>query len=215
MDVIFWGRKMGIFLARNPVKKENLFWKEIETKTPALYREALERLTEIVYTVQAVVIDGKRGARNVFEDIPVQHCQCHQIQTITRYLTRKPMLPAGQDLRILSLTLPYTNERTFTEELATWYKIYKDILKEKTPCSCCKANRWPYTHRRLRAAYRSLKTNIPFLFTCQTYPELHIPHTTNSPDGFFSHLKNSIGVHHGKTPECRYKMIQEILNKEG
>jgi|GEM_PF-3589818 len=56
--------------------------------------------------------------------------------------------------------------------------------------------------------------NKPYLFTYQRFPELHILNTTNSLDGFFNHLKNSIGVYRGKTPEHRYKMIQEMLTKK-
>lgn len=214
MDATFWGRKTGIFLARDPVGKENLFWREIETEPPALYREAAEYLTNLGYRVKGVVIDGKRGAREVFGDMPVQCCQFHQIKTITRYLTRKPNTLAGKDLRAIALTLTKTTEKAFAELLARWHAEYEIFLCERTPCSCCKPNKWPFTHRRLRAAYRSLKTNLPFLFTYQKYPELHLPNTTNSLDGSFSHLKNSVGIHRGKTPARRYKIIQEILMKK-
>lgn len=214
MDATFWGRKSGVFVARDPKEKENLFWKEIETETPELYREAKRYLENIGYDVKAVVIDGKRGVREVFRGLIVQLCQFHQIKTVTRYLTRKPNTLAGQDLLAVVFTLTKTDEKTFLERLERWHKVYEDFLNERTPCSCCKPNRWPYTHRRLRAAYRSIKTNLPFLFTYQKFPELHIPNTTNTLDGSFSHLKNSIGVHRGKTQKRRYKMICEILTKK-
>ncbi|MCI0533424.1 hypothetical protein L0Y49_04365, partial [bacterium] len=208
MDATFWGRKRGVFVVRDPNEKENLFWKEIESETPADYRSAREYLESIGYVAQGVVIDGKRGVREVFRDIPVQYCQFHQMKTVTRYLTRKPNTGAGQDLRAIMLSLSRTDEKTFAELLARWHKRYEEFLNERTPCSCCKPKRWPYTHRKLRAAYRSLKTNLPDLFTFQRFPDLHIPSTTNTLDGSFSRLKNQVGLHRGKTSARRYKIIQ-------
>ena len=42
---------------------------------------------------------------------------------------------------------------------------------------------WYYTHKKVRSAYRSLKTNLPNLFTYQRYLALNIPNTTNTIDG--------------------------------
>jgi hypothetical protein len=70
---------------------------------------------------------------------------------------------------------------------------------------------WQYTHRRLRSAYRSIQTNLPYLFTYQRHPHLKIPNTTNSLDGYFSKLKQLLNTHRGLTIGRRYRMIQEIL----
>ncbi|MCD6337108.1 MAG: hypothetical protein J7M01_02610, partial [Candidatus Marinimicrobia bacterium] len=50
---------------------------------------------------------------------------------------------------------------------------------------------------RLRSAYRSLRANTPYLFTCQNYPELKIPDTTNSLDGSFTNLESKLSNHQG------------------
>jgi len=68
-------------------------------------------------------------------------------------------------------------------------------LKEKTVNP--ETNKWFYTHKRLRSVYRSLKTNLPYLFTYQKYPELNIPNTTNSLDGTFSNFKSLPRIHRG------------------
>lgn len=47
----------------------------------------------------AAVVDGRRGLANVFKDIPVQVCQFHQLQTVTKYLTRRPKTEAGKELK--------------------------------------------------------------------------------------------------------------------
>jgi hypothetical protein len=73
--------------------------------------------------------------------------------------------------------------------------------------------KWFYTHKRLRSAYRSLKINLPYLFTYQKYSELNIPNTTNSLDGCFAYLKELVRVHRGINKTLKRKIIQEILTK--
>jgi len=214
MDATFWGRKRGVLVARDPHAKENLHVHELTQETPEEYRRARQELEALGYTLLGIVLDGKRGVREIFRDIPVQYCQFHQMKTVTKYLTRKPKTNAGWELRAITLTLARTTEAEFTKRLLGWRTRWDEFLSERTPCSCCKEKRWPYTHQRLRAAFRSLKTNLPFLFTYQKYPELHIPNTTNTLDGSFSHLKNQVANHRGKRPARRYKIIQELLRKK-
>ena len=63
---------------------------------------------------------------------------------------------------------------------------FKNDLEEHVIYSC--RDKPKCVHRKLRSAYRSLTTNLPFLYTYQTYPDLHIPHTTNVADGTLSQL---------------------------
>lgn len=204
---------MTIF--RSPILKRNLWWQEVELETPETYAQGRSELEQLSWQITGAVIDGRRGVAKVFGDIPVQICQFHQLKIVTGYLTRKPQTPAGQELRWLALRLTKSTEPEFTGRLATWHKRWKDFLNQRTPCVCCKPNRWPYTHRRLRAAYRSLITNLPHLFTYQKYPELNLPNTTNCLDGMFSQLKNRLAVHRGLRRERRYKLITEILSGQG
>jgi hypothetical protein len=51
------------------------------------------------------------------------------------------------------------------------------------------------------------------LFTYQTYPELNMPNTTNTIDGYFASLKKKIAAHHGARRDRRYKVISELLKK--
>jgi hypothetical protein len=92
-----------------------------------------------------------------------------------------------------------------------WYDRWSSFLKERTVDPA--TGRWHYTHKRLRSAYRSLKLNLPFLFTYQKYPELNIPNTTNSLDGCFAYLKELVRVHRGSSKSLRNKIIEEILWK--
>ena len=139
-------------------------------------------------------------------------CLFHQLQIINRYLTRKPKLEANIELRKLSLTLTNITEDVFKKELNIWYKKWKDFLNEKTINP--ETGRWFFTHKRLRSAYKSLTTNLPYLFTYQKYPKLNISTTTNSLDGSFSYLKILLRIHRGQTQTRRKKMIDEILKNQ-
>ena len=129
----------------------------------------------------------------------------------TEPVTKKPKLEAGKELRKITLLLTKSNKKEFTILLNNWFEKWKEFLKEKTVNS--DTGKWFYTHKRLRSAYRSLKTNLPCLFTYQKYPKLNIPNTTNSLDGSFSHFKSLLRIHRGLKRERRYKVICEILRK--
>lgn len=210
-DVTFFERSYGILVIREPNLKKNIYWKEVSTETPEIYWHARTQIERQGFTLKGVVIDGKRGVKEVFLDLPVQMCQFHQVAIINRYLTRKPKLDAGKELRSITLALTDLNENEFTVLLNNWHEKWKYFLEEKSINS--ETQRLHYTHKRLRSAYRSLKTNLPYLFTYQKYPELKIPNTTNSLDGTFSYFKTLLRIHRGMNKAKRYKMICEILKK--
>jgi len=210
-DVTFFGRGYGVLVIRSQDLQQNLYWKEVSSESIAVYKEAKETLEGLGFTFKAVVLDGRKGLKLVFSGVPIQLCQFHQIKTVTKYLTRKPKLEASIQLRLIALGLSRTDmtESIFTQLLQEWYERWQEFLKERTYTEDRK--HWQYTHRRIRSAYRSLKNNLPYLFTYQKYPELKIPNTTNSLDGYFSHLKDRLQVHRGLKPQRRWRMIQEIL----
>lgn len=212
VDMTFWGRGYGVIVFRSPTLKKNLWWIESQFETPFVYRDGLIALMKQGWTITSAVIDGKRGVAQVFErfEIPVQYCQFHQVKTVTKYLTRKPQTDAARELRVLALKLKDMGEEEFKTELSAWHEQWQEFLNEKSIASHKKRG-WEYTHRRIRAAYRSLKSNLCRLFTYQRYPELNIPNTTNTLDGMFSQIKNRIAVHRGLNRERRFKIISEIL----
>lgn len=210
-DATFFRRTYGLLMVRCPRLKKNLYWKEISAETPEAYHQARSILESRGYTIEAAVVDGRRGVHAVFSDIPVQFCQFHQIAIIRRYLTSRPKLPAGVELRSITLALPILTEGAFQHMLDHWHERWSIFLKERT--YALDGKHWQHTHRRIRSAYRSLRTNLPYLFTYEKHPHLRIPNTTNSLDGYFSKLKELLNVHRGQTIKRRYKMIQEILSE--
>ncbi len=210
-DVTFWGRGYGVLVFRSWDLKQNLYWTEVATERITDYAEGRHVLENLGYTFDAVVLDGRRGIRELFQDIPVQVCHFHQVAILKRYLTSKPKLDAGRELWDIAKTLSRTEEALFVNSVNQWYTRWRTFLMERTYTE--DGTHWQYTHRRIRAAYRSLTTNLLYLFTYQRYPELHIPNTTNSLDGSFGHLKDLLRLHRGLKRQRRWRLIQEILAK--
>jgi hypothetical protein len=210
MDCSFFGRGYGIIVARCPGLKQNLYWKEITTENKLVYEEAKWYLKKNGHDILAVVIDAKHGIREVFSGLIVQICQYHQQQIVQRYLTDRPKTQAGIELKHIAGSLTNETEESFTYVLEKWHKTWKEFLAERT--YTLDGSHWWYTHKRLRAAYRSLHNNLPYLFSYLKYPELNIPNTNNSIEGYFSKLKQLLNNHHGLKRWRRYKMIQAVLN---
>jgi hypothetical protein len=204
--------RLGVCVFRAPNLKKNIWWIDVEKEVMATYYYGRKILEDKGWIFKAVVIDGRRGMTTVFEDIPIQVCQFHQMKTVTKYLTRRPETIQGQELRSIMLQLPKSNKKEFTKLLNNWKKDHNNILTNKT--YIIGTNRWYYTHKKVRSAYLSLERNLPYLFTYLKYPELNIPNTTNSLDGSFTHLKDKVKIHHGLRKDRRYKVIEEILGGE-
>lgn len=198
-----------LLTARAPTLKANLGWAWIERETKSEYAGLRVFVESKGFTLTGVVLDGRTGIPRVFEGLPVQICQFHQLQIVRRKLTLRPETAAGQELLRLTFTLAKSTEQEFAAGLKAWFKQYESFINERT--YILGTNRWRYTHRRVRSAYLSLKRNLPYLFTYQKYPELKIPNTTNSLDGFWSRLKNLLAPHRGKSQERIEKMVTEIL----
>ena len=210
-DMTFVKRTFGVAVIRAPHLKKNLVWKMSLTETALIYHKLRWELEKKGFEIQVAVIDGRPGLIKVFWDMPIQMCHFHQMQIMTRYLTTRPKLIAGQTLRHIALCIPKSNEDKTKEVLDAWHKQWKDFLKEKTYNP--ETRHWFYTHKRLRSAYRSITRNLPLLYTYRKYPELNIPNTTNSLDGTFSHLKDMLRIHRGLKKNRKLKLIDEFLSK--
>lgn len=209
MDTTYFGKIFGVMVFRCPHRHKNLLWKFLHYETIAEYIAGVQELQDNGWNVVGIVCDARRGLVQAFPDVPVQMCQFHQVQIILRYITRKPKLEAGKELKELVLLLKKTDEASFRYWLKLWHKKWSNFLNEKTinPIT----GRWHYTHRRLRSAYRSLETNLPWLFTFEKYPDLNISNTTNSLEGTFTHIKAKISVHSGLRIDRKQRLIQELL----
>lgn len=197
-------------LFRSANLNKNIHWFSVPYETIADYVKGVVYLEQQGWTIQAIVCDGRKGVKHALSPhYPIQMCQFHQLAIVTRYLSKNPILEAAQELRAFALTLAATNEETFTKRLEAWHEKWQGFLKERTINP--ETKRWRYTHRRVRAAYRSLKENLPYLFTCQRYPKRNIPNTTNSLDGCIAHLRDKLRAHRGLKLTQRLKITGALL----
>jgi hypothetical protein len=186
MDTTYWGRNFGVMLFKDAISKENLFKYYVKNETNALYIQGIQELQQRGFIIVAIVCDGRKGLIQSFPHIPVQMCQFHQSAIIRRYLTKKPKLKAAQELMKVIDLMKQTDKESFVGALSLWFEKWESFLNERTTNPL--TNKSFYTHKKLRSAYRSLKNNLPWLFTWYDYYDLQIPNTTNAIDGHFADL---------------------------
>lgn len=209
MDTTYWGRGFGVMLFKDSLTKENLLKFYVKTETNRKYIEGIDSLKQQGFIINAIVCDGRKGLFQSFEDIPVQMCQFHQASIIRRYLTKKPKLKAAQELMEVVDLMKQTDKESFSGALHLWFEKWETFLNERTinPIT----TKSFYTHKRLRSAYRSLKNNLPWLYTWYDHIELKIPNTTNAIDGHFADLKNKLRNHNGLSQKRKMKFIDGFL----
>lgn len=209
MDSTYWGRTFGVMLFKDNITKENLLKYYIKNETNARYIEGIEALKSKGYNIKAIVCDGRRGLIQSFGDIPVQMCQFHQASIIRRYITKNPRMPAAIELKQITEMMSQTDRESFEGALNEWYLKWESFLNERSKNE--QNGKSCYTHKRLRSAYRSLKTNLKWLFTWYDEKDIDIPTTTNAIDGHFADLKNKLRNHNGLSIERKKKFIDEFL----
>lgn len=137
-------------------------------------------------------------------------CHFHQKRMIQRYITQNQKLESSKALQKIMNRLTSTNETIFTKKFDAWYEKYKDFLAEKTLNEA--TGKESFTHAKLVSAYRSLRTNLPYLFTYKKHKHLHIHNTTNSlDDRVFSPMKMLIKIHRGLSKSLKLKMVDDYL----
>lgn len=203
MDVTYFDDDAyGVLVCR--ARGKNLAWREVfRREIVADYLGLLTLLEDAGADIRAVTVDGAHGLRHgVAQARPgyaVQLCLFHQIRAIRTYLPGwRRRHPAAQALVGIACSLPATDETTYTAQLIAWKDRWGTALAGSS---------------KLRSAYRSLVRNTPWLFTFRRHPELHIPPTTNSCDGWFSHLKEKVRIHRGLSPARRRKLIWYLLEQ--
>lgn len=209
MDTTYWGRIFGAMLFKDDITKENLLKYYVKNETNSIYRQGIEELKTRGYIIKAIVCDGRRGLIQSFENIPIQMCQFHQASIVRRYITKNPRMGAAIELKEITALMKQTDKESFEGALNEWYDRWKTFLNERTTNK--KTGKSFFTHKRLRSAYRSLHTNLKWLFTWYDHIELNIPNTTNAIDGHFADLKNKLRNHNGLSIERKKKFIDEFL----
>lgn len=208
LDATFFSRSDGVLVFR--ANKKNIFWCPITSETLKIIASCLSKLDRSGYRFKGFVIDGRKGViqllQALYPSVPIQLCHFHQAQIVRRYTTNRPKTPCGKELKNLMHSLTSCSEEEFMAKFTALHSKYSEFLKERNEHE-------QFVHRRLRSAFRSLKTNMPYLFAYKNFPELDLPNTTNSCDGSFAHWKQKIKIHRGLRKHRRDKMVNFLLQK--
>jgi Zn ribbon nucleic-acid-binding protein len=200
------GNSWGVILFRDSERKENLWWKFVKHESQLDYLEGKNFLESLGYKIASVTFDGFKGNINVFRGIPQQMCHFHMKQIVIRNVTLKPKTEPGQVVLAMVKELHRMKKDLFTKRLQEFHFRYHEFLSEKTTHPDGTKS---YTHEGVRNAYNSLVFWYDYLFTYKS--NTHIPNTTNTCDGHFSHLKDVVRIHRGMSNTLKQKVIHSIF----
>ena len=209
LDGVYFGWSISFIVIR--AKGQNIYFEQT-TETVEHIAQCLRKAEVLGYRYKSFTIDGRKGVVQMLQErypgVPIQYCQFHQKKTVKSYLTREPKTECGKALLAFLRPLTRYSRQEFEQGLQTLEQQYKDFLAERN-------EQGRYMHRNVRSAFRSLKRNLPYLFTYQEeqYKHIHIPNTTNTCEGYFSQLKSKVRVHSGLIRERRIKLIKKLLSE--
>ena len=209
MDTTYF-KRFGLMVFRASNLKKNLLWKIVNHETNEEYRSGIQELINDGWEILGIVADGKPGLGKLFPKIPFQLCQFHQFQRVTQLISKNPKLEASREFREIMFDLKQTDQESFEYWITQWHEKWKEFLAEKTVDIF--TGKSHFTHQRLRTAFFSVRRNLNHLFAFQfNSDEIKIPNTTNSLDGYFSHLKSKISVHRGASKNTQINLISELI----
>jgi len=204
MDTTYFGRDFGVMVFQNSEGKP-LYWRFVKHESVAGYLDGINYLIAQDITIKGIVCDGKRGLFRALENYPVQMCQFHQTAIVSRYITRRPKVPASIELKNIMHLMPKTDKESFLGALDEWFSKWEYYLNERATNPETGKSR--YVHKRLRSAYRSLERNKQYLFTWYDNMELGLPNTNNQLEGTFTDLKNKLRNHNGLSRKRKQKFV--------
>jgi hypothetical protein len=211
VDATYFGKRRdgtswGVILFRDAEEKENLWWKFVKHESQLDYLEGKIYLEKLGYTIMSVTTDGFKGNIPVFKGISHQMCHFHMRQIVIRNVTLNPKTEPGQMILAIVSRLHKDKKEDFTRRLQRFHFDYHKFLSEKTTHPDGSKS---YTHEGVRNAYNSLVTWHDYLFIYKA--NTHIPNTTNTCEGHFSHLKDIIRIHRGMSNTLKRKAINAVF----
>ncbi len=208
MDTTYFGKSFGVMVFKDSLTGQILYKQYVKQETNKLYLLGIEEIARRGIKIQSIICDGRKGLFQLFKNVPIQYCQFHQVKTIRTYLTKNPKMQSSKELWELTLIVSNTDKESFTGGLNDWHNKWESFLNERVVDEKGKKR---YIHKKLRSAYRSLKTNLPWLFTWYDNRSLNMPNTTNVIDGHFADLKNKLRNHNGLSTQRKKKFIDEFF----
>ncbi len=82
MDTTYFGRKLGVMVFKDSISGQILYKQYVKQETNKLYLSGVEEIAKRGIKIQAIICDGRKGLLQLFEGIPIQMCQFHQVAII-------------------------------------------------------------------------------------------------------------------------------------
>lgn len=211
IDATFFGREYGFLVFHDC--SNVIYFKEIRTESVKHFREGIIALKAANYCIQSVTIDGRRGyinnVRKLLGPIPIQMCLFHQKAIIRRYITDRPRSQCGKDLQeLMHLLCKPEEQQNFIDQFYLLQEKYRPFFLKRNELG-------HYKHNAIRAAFRSIDSNMLYLFTYTDFKSLSIPPTINHLEGLFGHLKERIKIHRGLDKNRKKKAVRFLLKNWG
>lgn len=204
LDATYWGHNWGVLLALDDRSGMPLYIAFVANERVQDYVDAVHSIEKRGYTIDGIVIDGKRSLFSEFSSYKIQMCHYHMIQITRRYLSQHPRLIAARELKAMVDNIANEDGAEFENKFRSWKAKWKTVLNRR---STLKSGKTQFTHKRLRSAMNSVNFYLPYLFTYQL-PECDgMPNTNNKIEGTFTDLKKNLNNHSGMSKENRKRFI--------
>lgn len=209
MDVSCFWTDLLVFMLKSVEYKKVIYAKVVERECVEEYALWVAYIEERGRKVRWVTTDGFKWVRQLFSYLPYQMCVFHQVAIITRCVGKYPKIDPHKELRRIALSLKNSTYEEINTMLHKRHKTWWDMLSERS-YSLFDDRKRRYTHKNTRRAYRSLMTNLPYLFVYQS--NLGMPNTTNALDWYFRPLKSKLWVHSWLTKERKIRLLFKLLS---
>jgi hypothetical protein len=188
-DVSWFGKELAVLMIKSCCYKKVIYAKVIDAECVEEYAIGMDFIEQKWWKVLGVTSDWFKWLRKLFSCYVYQFCQFHQLKLIT-----------------IALDLKNSDYDKTKLKLDIWFAKYWDFLQEK---SFSDEWRWRYTHKKLRSAYNSLKSNLDVLFIYKEH--LWMYNTTNMLEWYFRPLKAKIWVHCWLSKDRKIKLLFKLL----
>jgi len=190
-----------------------VYFKEVKTELVGDFREGIYALKAANYSIMSITIDGRRGyinnIRKIFKNVPIQMCLFHQKAIVRRYITDRPRSKCGNDLKeLMHLVCKPERQQEFIDEFYLLQDQYRYFLNQRNELGS-------YKHSALRSAFRSINSNMMYLFTYTDCKSSNIPSTNNHLEGMFGHIKERVKIHRGLAKDRKKKAVRFLLGNWG
>ncbi len=211
IDATFFGREYGFLVFHNG--KKVVYFKEIKTENVKHFQEGIKALKATNYRILSVTVDGRKGYINnikkLLPNVPIQMCLFHQKAIVRRYITDRPQSSCGKALKELMNSFCKTElQQKFIDKFYKLKDDYQYFLNQRNELG-------HYKHKGLKSAFKSIETNLFYLFTYSDYKNSNIFPTINHLEGLFSHIKERIKIHRGLDKNRKKKAVRFLLKNWG